>query len=107
MFCSKRRKLIEKKKLAWENSQSGGHAQPEVPPSESLLRRADVGGDDPDCDHPTSNSHASGNEDSVLDFDSYSEEEMTDAEDLDLEEAVFDKNAFEMLLMGSQQPGGF
>ena len=32
---------------------------------------------------------------------------MTDAEDLDLGEAVFDKGAFEMLLMGSQQPRVF
>ena len=32
---------------------------------------------------------------------------MTDAEDLDLEETVFDKNAFEVLPMGSQQPRVF
>ena len=37
-----RKKLVEKKKLTRENSQSGSHAQPEVPLSESLLRRVDV-----------------------------------------------------------------
>ena len=55
----------------------------------------------------TGDSRASGNEDSGSDSYSDSEVEMTDAEDLDLEEAVFDKDAFEMLLMGSQQPGFF
>ena len=104
-----RKKLIEKKKLARGNSQSGGHTQPEVPLSESLLRRVDVENDNSDCDYPTSGSCISRNEDSGSDSDSDhdSEVEMTDAEDLDLEEAVFDKNAFEMLLMGSQQPGVF
>ena len=91
-----RQKLAEKKKLARENCQSGGHAQPAVPLSESLLRRVDVEDDNSDRDHPT----APGNEDSGSDFDSDSEVGMTDAEDLDLS----DKNAFEM---GSQQPGGF
>ena len=62
-----RKKLIEKKKLARENSQSGGHAQPEVPPSESLLRRVDVGDGDPDCDRPTGDSRASGGEGSGSD----------------------------------------
>ena len=48
--------------------------------------------DDYDCDHPlaTSDSRASGNEDSGSDSDSDSEVEMTDAKDLDIEEAVFD-----------------
>ena len=75
----------------------------------SLLSRVDVEDDDSNCDHllVTGNNHASGNEDSESDSDSDSEVEMTDTEDLDLEEAVFDKNAFEMLLMGNQQPGVF
>ena len=104
-----RKKRAEKRKLARENSQSGGHAQLEVPLSESLLRRVDVEDDDSDCDHPlaTGDSRASGNEDSGSDSDSDSEVAMTDAEDLDLEEAVFDKNAFEMLIMGNQHPGVF
>ena len=99
---------LARKKLARENSQSVGHAsaQPKVPLSESLLRRVDVE-DDSECDHPIGNSRASGNEDSESDSDIDSEVEMTDTEDLDLEEAVFDKNAFEKLLMGSQQPGVF
>ena len=42
-----------------------------------------------------SDSRASGNEDSGSDSDGDSEVGMTDAEDLDLEEAVFDKNPFE------------
>ena len=83
-----------------------GHAQPEAPLSESLLRRVDVEDDDSDCNHPTGDNRASGNEDLGSDSDSDSEVEMADAEDLDLEEAVFD-NAFEMLLKGSQQPGLF
>ena len=37
-----RKKLVEKRKLARENSQSGGHALPEVPLPESLPRRVDV-----------------------------------------------------------------
>ena len=52
----------------------------------------DVEDDDSGCDHPTRDGRASGNED-------LAGLEMTDAEDLALEEA------FEMLLMGSQQPG--
>ena len=75
--------------------------------SESRPRRVDVGDGDSDSDHPTGDSRASGNEDAGSDSDSDSKVEMTDAEDLDLEEAVFDKNTFEMLLMGSQQPGVF
>ena len=59
-----RKKLAEKRKLARENSQSGGHAQLEVPLSESLLRWVDVGGEDSNCDHPTGDSRESGNEDS-------------------------------------------
>ena len=105
-----RKKLAEKRKEARtrENLQSGSRAQSEVPLSESLLRRVDVEDDDSNNDHPAGlgDSHASENEDSGSD-DSDSEVEMTDAEDLDLEEAVFDKNAFETLLMGSQQPGVF
>ena len=66
-----------------------------------------MGGDGSDCDNPTGGSRVSGNEGSGSDPDSDSEVEVTDAEDLDLEEAVFDKNAFEMLLMGNQQPGVF
>ena len=106
-----RKKLAEKRKLARRNSQLpvGSHAQPEAPLSESLLRRVDVEDDDSDRDHPTGDSHASGNEGlgSDSDSDSDSEVEMTDVEDLDLEEVVFDKNAFEMLLKGSQQLGIF
>ena len=48
---------------------------------------------------------ASGNEDSGSDTDSDSEVEMTNAEDLNLQGAIFDENAFEMLLMGNQHPG--
>ena len=47
-----RKKRAEKKKLTRENSQLNGHAQLEVPLSESLLRRVDVEDDDSDCDHP-------------------------------------------------------
>ena len=65
--------------------------------------------DNSDCDYPTGGSCVSGNEDLGPDSDSDhdSEVEITDAEDLDLEEAVFDRNAFEMLLVGSQEPGVF
>ena len=56
--------------------------------------------------HLTGDSRASGSEDSGSDSDSDSEVEMTGA-GLGLEEAIFDKNAFEMLLMGNQQPGVF
>ena len=61
--------------------------------------------DGPDCDHPTGDSRASGGEGSGSDSDSGSGRGVADAEDLDLEEAVFDKNAFDMLLMGSQRRG--
>ena len=63
--------------------------------------------DGSDCGNPTGGSRVSGNEGSGSDPDSDSEVEVTDAEDLDLEEAAFDRNAFEMLLMGSQQLGLF
>ena len=79
-----RKKRAEKRKLAWENSQSGGHAQLEVPLSESLLWRVDVEDDDSDCDHPTGDSRTSGNEDSGSESGSDSEVEMADAEGLDL-----------------------
>ena len=95
-----RRKLIEKKRLARRTRNRVVMLNPKFLPP----RRVDVEDGDPDCDHPTGDSRASGNEDSGSDPDSDSEEEMSDAGNLDLEEAVFDKNAFEMLLMGSQQP---
>ena len=53
-----REKLAEKRKLVREKSQSGDHAQLEVPLSESLLRRTDVEDEDSDCDHPTGDSRA-------------------------------------------------
>ena len=71
-----RKKRAEKRKLAnpfstRENSQSGGHAQLEIPLSESLLRRVNVEDDDSDCDHPlATGDSASGNEDSGSDSDS-------------------------------------
>ena len=89
----------------WGWPQSGGHAQPEALLPESRLRWIDV--DDSDCDHPIGDSRASGNESSGSDSDNDSDVEMTNAEELDLEEAVFGRSALEMLLMRSQQPGVF